>query len=460
MRAIRRPKPPAAYVDATAPEPLRTVHVAENLQAAIDVAVPGDELVLEPGVTYWAVTLPNIPAGGWVTVRSAAELPSGRVRPEHSELLPKIVGPVALQAAPRAHHFRFVGVEFAPASGQFSSGLVRLGSGQETTKAQLPHHIVLDRCYVHGDQEIGGRRGVVLNGKHLAVVNSWLSDWKEEGADSQAIAGWNGSGPFLIQNCHLEAAGENVMFGGADPKITNLVPSDILIYRCHFYKPQEWKGSEWNVLNLLETKNARRVWVHNNLFDGCWEAVHSGHALNIKSVNQTGTAPWCVSEDIMVELNVFRNVEGGVKVAGISDQPGQQARRIEVANNYLEVGGYVDAFRVLNAALDVTIDHNTVVNNWTVLTAEGQPSPRLTFINNIVNHNGYGVKGGGTGIGNPTIAAFFPNVVFERNVMHDADLALYPAGNYAADTDDLGTDGFPLGAAIDADAVAAAASSY
>ena len=54
-------------------------------------------------------------------------------------------------------------------------------------------------------------------GQYLAVVDSHLADFKEEGADSQAIAGWSGPGPFKIANNYLEAAGENVMFGGADP---------------------------------------------------------------------------------------------------------------------------------------------------------------------------------------------------------------------------------------------------
>ena len=43
--------------------------------------------------------------------------------------------------------------------------------------------------------------------------------------------GWNGPGPFLIENNYLEAAGENVMFGGSDPSIANLVPSNITIRR-------------------------------------------------------------------------------------------------------------------------------------------------------------------------------------------------------------------------------------
>ena len=87
----------------------------------------------------------------------------------------------------------------------------------------------------------GARRGIAMNSRHTAVIDSYLSDFKEVGADSQAIAGWNGAGPFRIANNYLEAAGENVMFGGADPTIRDLVPADIEIRRNHFAKPLRWK---------------------------------------------------------------------------------------------------------------------------------------------------------------------------------------------------------------------------
>ena len=62
-------------------------------------------------------------------------------------------------------------------------------------------------------------------------------------ADSQAINGYNGAGPFTIENNYLEAAGENVLFGGADPAVTNLVPSDIVLRRNHLFKPLEWRNA-------------------------------------------------------------------------------------------------------------------------------------------------------------------------------------------------------------------------
>ena len=77
-----------------------------------------------------------------------------------------------------------------------------------------------------------------------------------------------------IINNYLEAAGgENVMFGGADQSIPDLIPSDIGIRGNYFFKPLTWKkddpsygGKHWTVKNLFETKNARRVVIDGNLF--------------------------------------------------------------------------------------------------------------------------------------------------------------------------------------------------
>ena len=48
------------------------------------------------------------------------------------------------------------------------------------------------------------------------------------------------------------------MFGGADPSIPNLIPSDITIQNNEFYKPPSWQGV-WLVKNLLELKLGNRV---------------------------------------------------------------------------------------------------------------------------------------------------------------------------------------------------------
>ena len=164
--------------------------------------------------------------------------------------------------------------------------LLQIGAEEGTAEA-LPHHLIVDRCYLHGDPRRGARRGVALNSRDSAVINSYLSDFKEVGADSQAIVGWNGPGPFRIANNYLEAAGENVMFGGADPKIRRPGPGR---HRGRRQPPGQaaaledrttraFEGTAWSVKNLFELKNARRVLVDGNLFEYNWPHAQNGFAI-------------------------------------------------------------------------------------------------------------------------------------------------------------------------------------
>jgi hypothetical protein len=135
------------------------------------------------------------------------------------------------------------------------------------------------------------------------VTGSYISDIKVVGQDSQAIGGWNGPGPFVITNNYLEAAGENIMFGGADPAIPNLVPSDITIEQNTLAKPPAWRSQRWQVKNLLELKNARRVTIQSNTLEYVWSAAQSGVAILFTGRNQDGLCPWCVVEQVTFESN-------------------------------------------------------------------------------------------------------------------------------------------------------------
>src|SRR5207245_7220395 len=224
-------------------------------------------------------------------------------------------GSNAILTNAQAHNYRFVGIEIRPATGLFVTNLVAIGSG-ETSLANLPHDITFDRCYVHGDPIAGGRRGIAMNGASVAVVDSYVSDFKEVGADTQALWSHNSPGPLKIVNNYLEAAGENVMTGGADPSITNLVPSDIEIRRNHFFKPLAWITSSWSVKNLLEFKNAQRVLVERNIFENCWAGGQTGDPVVITPRNQNGGGTWTVTKDMNIRLNKHMNNVGSVRVIG------------------------------------------------------------------------------------------------------------------------------------------------
>src|SRR5262245_35367516 len=217
-------QPPTAVVETSwVPPSGRTIAVPKggDLQAALESARPSDTIALEPGAVYRGpFTLPKKSGSDWIVIRTGGESavpePGTRVDPGRAPAMAKLVvapdsGP-AIKAAPGAHHYRLVGLEIRPDENAFVYNLIELGSAEATSADELPHHVIVDRCYVHGDPRRGTRRGVALNAAHAAVIDSYVADIKEVGADSQAVGGWNGPGPFKIANNYLEGAGENVMF--------------------------------------------------------------------------------------------------------------------------------------------------------------------------------------------------------------------------------------------------------
>src|SRR5436190_1046919 len=336
------PQLPLTFLDTTyAPSStgqLITVNTGGDLQAALNQANSGDIIELEAGATFVGnFTLPTKPGAEWIYIRSSATAslppPGTRVSPAQTSLMPKIVSPntlPALSADFGAHHYRFVGIEitttWSSREGTLSN-LILFGydvdGNSAASLADLPHDITFDRCYIHGTPTGHVLRGLAANSASTAVVDSYLADFHAEGNDSQAIAVWSGTGPFKIVNNYLEAAAENLLFGGASPSITNLVPSDIEVRHNYFSKPLSWNtddpsyaGIPWVVKNLAELKNAQRVLLDGNVFEHVWPAAQIGFAILFTVRNDDVIAPWSVVQDVTFTHNILRHVGGGVGVVG------------------------------------------------------------------------------------------------------------------------------------------------
>lgn len=422
----------------------RTIRViaGESFQAALDRARPGEIIELAAGAVFEGpFHLPRKSGDSWILIRTSApddKLPAAgqRVGPADAAWMPKLQSSKesVISAEPGAHHYRFFGIEMSPSAGRFLLNVALIGN-HETSLAQQPHHIIFDRCYIHGDPEKGSRRGIALNAAHAAVIDSWISNIKEERADTQAIAGWNGPGPIRIEGNYLEAAGENLMFGGADPGVPDLVPADIEIRRNRISKPLEWMKSangadvpHWSVKNLLELKNARRVVIEGNLFERTWAQAQNGFAILFTVRNQDGSAPWSVVEDVLFVNNFVTQAGSGVNILGRDDAaPSGRASRIAIFNNLFigidaeRWGGSGILFQILNGTADVRIENNTAFHSGATIMAEGEPHRGFVYRANLTSQNTYGIIGTGTGPEAPTISAYFPGSLIEKNKRFTGD---------------------------------------
>ena len=421
-----------------------------NFQAALDAARPGDIIELEAGASFTGpFILPVKPGAEFITVRSSASSRTPRaegvrVSPADAPQMPKILSPgrgqPALKTAPDAHHYRFEGIEFAPVDAQASLyQVIQLGSfgAEQDSLEEVPHHLAFDRCYVHAfpGQEV--IRGILLNSAHTDVTNSHVSDFKSRGFDSQAVGGFNGAGPFRLINNYLEAAGENVMFGGDDPSIPNLVHSDIEIRRNHFAKPVEWRTQGWAVKNLFELKNARRVVIDGNVFENNWRHAQTGAAILFTVRNQSGGCPWCVVEDVEFTNNVVRHAGAGITILGEDyNHPSQRTKRLTIRNNLFEdINGGVwngrgEFLLLTRPSQDITVEHNTIMQTGNLISVGEGPHTGFRFANNITRHNQYGIFGDNVGSGTVAITRYFPGGVVRGNVIAGADANLYPADNF------------------------------
>jgi hypothetical protein len=436
-----------------------TVPASGNLQDALNRARPGDTILLERGATYVGnFVLPGRDdASRVVTVRTEgdADLPleGERMTPDAAERLAKLRSPngsPALATAPGARGWRLSLLELQ-ANRDGAGDIVALGDGSasQNTVDKVPSGLTLDRLFIHGDAARGQKRGIALNAGETTITGCYVSDIKTIGQDSQAIGGWNGPGPYLIENNYLEAAGENIMFGGGDPSIPQLTPSHIVVRNNFLSKPLAWKdpaAPKWQIKNLFELKNARAVVVEGNVMERSWQQAQSGYAVLFTVRNQDGGCPWCQVEDVQFRGNLVRDVAAGMQILGTDPvHPSRQTNRIVVRDNVFdgidrEAWGGDGYFALLSdAPHQITIDHNTIVQGASggiVKIAHGVTTG-LSMTHNIASHGDYGIIGSDRGVGNDSIAAYLPGSVITRNVIAGGNESAYPAGNLFPSVDEL-----------------------
>jgi hypothetical protein len=222
---------------------IRTVGTGKTystVQAAINAAVSGDTIAIDPGggtgpngVYPESLTCPDKGVlGSAITLTSsasAANLPAvgQRTSPAYVAFMPTIqspgVGAPAVQVEVGANHYTFRHIHFPEVPGGINQ-IISIGYADSTQQFESdePTDITIDQCYIHGSATLGQKRAIHTAGKRIVITNNYFADIKSTGAgegDSQCIAGWNGHGPLTVTNNYLSAGTEPFLLGGSDPSI-------------------------------------------------------------------------------------------------------------------------------------------------------------------------------------------------------------------------------------------------
>ena len=413
-----------------------TVRAGQDFQSALNQANAGDTILLQAGTTFkGAFKLPKKEGSEFITIRPTAtdsQLPAAeqRIDPtKYGNLLPKLVNPnggAVIESTPSAHHFRFIGIEFG-ATKNGENNIVQLGTAQEKSVEELPHHIEFDRCFFKGDPNVGQRRGIAANGRSIRVLNSYFKDFKRRGDESQGITVWAGDGPFEFANNYIEAGGESILFGGGASEL-KVIPSNIIVRDNYFNKPLQWRTEGWLIKNLFELKNAKHAKIQRNLMTNNWTNGQNGTAVlfTVRADNANATI-----EDVEFSDNIVRGSGNAVNVLG---SEGAGGHRLTIKNNLFDDinGKKWDSGGVFLIATDwdgLSVENNTIINSGNITTAYGKPILNFIFRNNIIANNEYGFTGEGN-IGKNTLIAQFPNSEVSFNAIIGGNAANFLKKNY------------------------------
>jgi len=488
-----------AMSDTPAPGSTITVNAGGDLQSALNSASCGNTIQLQAGATFSGVfTFPakSCDDDHWIIVRTSADdstLPAegSRLTPCYAgvsslpgrpafqcastnNVLAKLVvtatdnGPIVFAAG--ANHYRLTGLEITRLAG---TGIVYALASLAT--GGTANNIIFDRVWMHGTAQDETTRGVDLGGStYLSVVDSFFTDFhcvSRTGActDSQTINGGLGSnpmGPYKIVDNFLEAAGENILFGGGAATTT---PADIQVSQNHIFKPLTWlqgqsgyvggtNGNPFIVKNLFELKNAQRVLLDSNIMEDSWGGFSQvGFAILLtpknQSINGNNLCPVCQVTDVTIRYDSISHVGAGMQIGnGLSATGGSAlaGERYSIHDvivddidgvTYNGPGQFAQVSTGPGAPLlqNVTINHVTAFPPSTLLlvgdsVAISSQMNNFVFTNSIVNAGLYPVWSTGTNgtancaVHDSPLTAF--NACFNSSSTFNANAIIAPSFNY------------------------------
>lgn len=354
---------------------------------------------------------------GYMTIRSTgyASLPSGTTRVSPSDpnlaifetaISVAIIDTPATSSNP-THHFRFLGIHWQkadPTATFTGRAFLNIGQGNETALGQLPHHFIVDRCYFDGGSTTSSTlRGIAIVSSDTSVVNSYMWRFKGPSLETQAIFVGMGERIAVVNN-YLQAGAENMLIGGADPRITGHVPTDVVVRRNLMEKDLGWcafcgsyYGVNMTVKNLWEAKLGLRVSNQGNYYRIHW-AEDQNWAITVTVRNQDGTAPWSKISYLDFSYNKVNRIAEGTQILGFDD---------------LNTSQSIDHILFRHIVYSGISFYNGRQNTFTVTQATGGAADRVFIVRTSSDSNG--VDGQGRWVEFDTSTGF-TNCIFVGNV--------------------------------------------
>jgi hypothetical protein len=403
---------------------VRLVEPGETLSTVLSGTPVTTQIVLKPGTHGRLLAVPH----GSDSTRVIRGLPGAIVTSGNSDTSMVVTG----------NRYYFSGFEVR--AGGATATCIELGSATTSVLADQPDDITLDNMTWRGDATNGCARGVGLHSKSTTIRNCFAYDIKRAGSEAQGICGWNGPGPYLIEGNYIEGSAQSIMFGGSDPEIANLIPSDITIRGNTFTRPLSWQGV-WLHKTCFELKNAQRVLIEKNIIENSWQSGQVGYLVTFTPRNQGLTAPWSVVKDITFRYNVCRHGAGGLNLLGFDDDNGDAVidsewlENVQIYHNlFYDVdsswgeAGTGHFLQIGDGPINVAMWNNTAICSGKIAFPYGSPAcTNFSFKDSLLRHNSLGIHGDGQGVGNTSINTYFPGGGITGNVFAGAT-----AGDYTA----------------------------
>lgn len=283
-----------AALAALAP-PVRTVHVGEDLQDAINTT-GSTPIALDAGGVYpgsYTLGKPNLTLIG------------------NGARIAGVAGKPALYVPPAIHNLK---VQQLDVSAAFTVA-VQLGRGDtgQSRLEDVPSNIVFDRVRVPSHR---GKRAFEISSSATSLLNCEVLDtWDPGGQDSQAVYVANTPGGLVIDGGRFQGGSNCLLIGGDTVKIAGMQPTGFLVQGAEFSRPLSWMtdGVNRKVKNLIELKTGVDAVFRNLALSGNWKQAQVGFAILLTPASG-GRIANVLFEDVDV-----RQTASGIQITGRND---------------------------------------------------------------------------------------------------------------------------------------------